>query len=82
MSGKSIAGRKYAHYLLLPSLPAQERDLAVAAIEIACLNAGEHFHVARIDVEARELLETIRSADNQEGVRAFLEKRAPRFTGK
>ena len=35
-----------------------------------------------LDVEARELLETIRSADNQEGVRAFLEKRAPRFTGK
>ena len=35
-----------------------------------------------LDVEARELLETIRSADNQEGVRAFLEKRAPSFTGK
>jgi enoyl-CoA hydratase/carnithine racemase len=33
-----------------------------------------------LDVEARELLETIRSADNKEGVRAFLEKRAPRLT--
>jgi 2-(1,2-epoxy-1,2-dihydrophenyl)acetyl-CoA isomerase len=47
------------------------------------LNFGlENYLADALDTEARELLEIVRTEDNQEGVRAFLEKRPARFTGR
>jgi 2-(1,2-epoxy-1,2-dihydrophenyl)acetyl-CoA isomerase len=47
------------------------------------LNFGlENYLADALDAEARELLEVIRTEDNREGLRAFLEKRPARFTGR
>jgi enoyl-CoA hydratase/carnithine racemase len=47
------------------------------------LNFGlENYLADALDAEARELLEIIRTEDNQEGLRAFLEKRPARFKGR
>jgi 2-(1,2-epoxy-1,2-dihydrophenyl)acetyl-CoA isomerase len=47
------------------------------------LNFGlENYLADALDAEARELLEIIRTEDNQEGLHAFLEKRPARFTGR
>ena len=42
----------------------------------------ENMLAESLDTEARELLETFKTADNQEGVRAFAEKRPARYTGR
>ena len=49
----------------------------------ALLNFGlENMLPETLDTEARELLETFKTEDNQEGARAFAEKRPARYTGR
>ncbi len=55
MFGKRIAGRKYAHHLLVSHLPEPERVLVSAATAITRLNAGEHYDVVRLDPRAQEV---------------------------
>jgi 2-(1,2-epoxy-1,2-dihydrophenyl)acetyl-CoA isomerase len=61
---------------------AQAPTAALAAMKRLFLAAGTNSLDAQLDLEARAQGEAGRSADFAEGVRAFQEKRAPRFQGR
>ncbi len=66
----------------IAGLIASKAPLAVGACKRA-IDAGAHLSLDEaLDVEADEFAKLIESDDFKEGTSAFLEKRAPRFTGK
>lgn len=56
--------------------------MALARIKQAIYSSGERSLVEQLDFERDTMRELGRSSDFREGVAAFLEKRAPRFTGR
>jgi len=57
-------------------------SLAYRAAKTALLAAGDGGQEAGLDVERRVFRELFATHDQKEGMRAFLEKRDPRFTGR
>jgi hypothetical protein len=55
MVGKQVLFRTYAHISLLPNLPEGDRRRIEEAVHVSGINAGHHFHVARIDREHDEV---------------------------
>jgi DNA phosphorothioation-associated putative methyltransferase len=55
MVGKRVAKRTYAHVSLIAELAEEDRRRIDAAIQVSGLKAGEHFHVARLDLEHDEV---------------------------
>jgi DNA phosphorothioation-associated putative methyltransferase len=53
--GKQVASRRYAHVSLVGQLPDEYRQRIEAAIDLAGLTPGEHFHVIRLDTEHDEV---------------------------
>lgn len=54
---------------------------AFGAVKALLNETFEHGLEAQMELEARAIAELVASADGQEGIRAFQEKRAPRFRG-
>ena len=71
--------KRRAHELAqqLADMPA----LAVAGVLRCVVSAGERSLSEALAEERRAVLQTMGTKDQQEGMRAFLEKRKPRFTG-
>ena len=55
MVGKRVAKRTYAHVSLIGELAEDDRRRIDEAIQISGLKAGEHFHIARLDLEHDEV---------------------------
>jgi enoyl-CoA hydratase/carnithine racemase len=56
--------------------------LALQAVKRSINRAGEQELLAGLRREVEEFLEVFRSADREEGMDAFLEKRKPDFKGR
>jgi enoyl-CoA hydratase len=71
--------RRRAHELAqeLADMPA----IAVAGVLRCVVSAGERSLAEALAEERRAVMQTMGTKDQQEGMRAFLEKRKPRFTG-
>ena len=55
--------------------------IAVAGVLRCVVSAGERSLAEALAEERRAVIQTMGTKDQQEGMRAFLEKRKPRFTG-
>ena len=64
------------------SLAMVATPLALAAAKASVNSAAESHQTTAIEHELNEFLRLFWTQDQKEGMRAFLEKRKPKFTGK
>jgi enoyl-CoA hydratase/carnithine racemase len=74
--------RVYEEALARAATFAAGPSMAYRAAKAALLAAAEGSQRAGLDVEREAFRELFATQDQKEGMRAFLEKRAPRFTGR